>query len=48
MTGLAISALAEAANPYGIDAFEPIIAPLWNGIRHVKGRTLQAFLKAIG
>ncbi|EME27814.1 splicing factor 3B subunit 1 [Galdieria sulphuraria] len=45
---LAIGALAEASSPYGIEAFDSVLKPLWKGIRQHKGKTLAAFLKAIG
>jgi splicing factor 3B subunit 1 len=48
MAALAISALAEAAYPYGIDAFDAALRPLWEGVRANRGKTLAAFLKAIG
>jgi len=48
ITALAISALAEAAHPYGIEAFESVLITLWDGISIYKGKALAAFLKAIG
>ena len=33
VTSLAIAALAEAANPYGIESFDDILNPLWQGAR---------------
>lgn len=33
VTSLAIAALAEAANPYGIESFDDILNPLWIGAR---------------
>ncbi|CAG9326303.1 unnamed protein product [Blepharisma stoltei] len=48
ITALAIAALAEASAPYGIEAFEHIIQPLWEGIKTHSGRALAAFLKAMG
>jgi splicing factor 3B subunit 1 len=33
VTSLAIAALAEAANPYGIESFDDILNPLWTGAR---------------
>jgi splicing factor 3B subunit 1 len=47
-TALALSALAEAAAPYGIEAFDSVLKPLWKGIRQQRGKGLAAFLKAIG
>lgn len=48
ITALALSALAEAAFPYGIEAFDSVLRPLWKGIRQHRGKGLAAFLKAIG
>jgi splicing factor 3B subunit 1 len=48
ITALGLSALAEAAFPYGIEAFDSVLRPLWKGIRQHRGKGLAAFLKAIG
>lgn len=48
ITSLALAALAEASTPYGIDAFASVLIPLWEGITQYKGKSLAAFLKAIG
>jgi splicing factor 3B subunit 1 len=48
ITALALSALAEASNPYGIEAFDSVLIPLWDGISMYRGKALAAFLKAIG
>ena len=48
ITALCIAALAEAAAPYGIESFDPVLKPLWYGIRKHRGKGLAAFLKAIG
>lgn len=48
MTALALAALAESAAPYGIESFDDVLKPLWLGIRQHRGKTLAAFLKAIG
>jgi splicing factor 3B subunit 1 len=45
---LAIAALAEAANPYGIESFDEILSPLWLAGKRSRGKNLAAFLKAIG
>jgi len=45
---LALAALAEAASPYGIESFDSVLRPLWFGIQKSRGKTLAAFLKAIG
>lgn len=47
-TALSLSALAEAAAPYGIESFDTVLRPLWLGIRKHRGKGLGAFLKAIG
>ena len=48
ITALSLAALAEAAAPYGIEAFDSVLQPLWKGIREHRGKGLAAFLKAIG
>lgn len=48
ITALALSALAEASFPYGIEAFDSVVKPLWKGIKQHRGKGLAAFLKAIG
>lgn len=48
ITALAVASLAEASAPYGIESFDPIIKPLWQGIHNLRNKTLAAFLKAIG
>ena len=45
VTSLAIAALAEAANPYGIESFDEILNPLWQGSR--KQRKKMSLLVAI-
>ena len=45
---MALAALAEAATPYGIEAFDSVLIPLWDGITMHRGKGLAAFLKAIG
>ncbi|ORY66466.1 splicing factor 3B subunit 1 [Pseudomassariella vexata] len=47
-TSLAIAALAEASNPYGIESFDDILNPLWTGARKQRGKGLAGFLKAVG
>eukprot|EP01064_Diplonema_japonicum_P022447 TRINITY_DN3224_c3_g1_i2.p1 TRINITY_DN3224_c3_g1~~TRINITY_DN3224_c3_g1_i2.p1 ORF type:complete len:1226 (+),score=379.07 TRINITY_DN3224_c3_g1_i2:63-3680(+) len=47
-TALALAALAEAAAPYGIEAFDSVVKPLWTGSQELRGKPLEAFLKAIG
>lgn len=48
ITALTLAALAEAAAPYGVEAFDDVLEPLWKGVRLLRGKTLAAFLKAIG
>mmetsp|Transcript_20149 Transcript_20149/g.60219 ORF Transcript_20149/g.60219 Transcript_20149/m.60219 type:complete len:1222 (-) Transcript_20149:178-3843(-) len=48
ITALSLAALAEAASPYGIEAFDTVLRPLWKGICEHRGKGLAAFLKAIG
>ncbi len=48
MTALSLAALAESAAPYGIESFDDVLKPLWLGIRAHRGKTLAAFIKAIG
>ncbi|KAH3680554.1 hypothetical protein WICPIJ_008245 [Wickerhamomyces pijperi] len=48
VTANSLASLAEAASPYGIESFECVLEPLWNGIRKHRGRALAAFLKCIG
>ncbi|KAK3485661.1 U2 snRNP component prp10 [Neurospora crassa] len=38
VTSLAIAALAEASNPYGIESFDDILNPLWTGARKQRGK----------
>jgi splicing factor 3B subunit 1 len=48
VTALALASLAEAAAPYGIESFDPVLEPLWAGVSEYRGKSLAAFLKAIG
>eukprot|EP00727_Mastigamoeba_balamuthi_P003128 m51a1_g12812 putative splicing factor 3b subunit 1 isoform x1 (736) ;mRNA; f:73-3340 len=48
ITALALAALAESSTPYGIESFDSVLRPLWYGIREHSGKSLAAFLKAIG
>lgn len=47
IAALAIASLAEASAPYGIESFDSVLKPLWEGIRMHRGKTLAAFLRAI-
>lgn len=48
MSALALAALAESASPYGIEAFDSVLRPLWKGVKAARGKALAALLKAIG
>ena len=48
ITALTCASLAEAAYPYGIESFDSVIRPLWKGAMEQHGKSLAAFLKAIG
>src|SRR5271156_5705453 len=48
ITALALSALAAAAAPYGIESFDPVLKPLWISVRRTRGKNLAATLRAIG
>jgi splicing factor 3B subunit 1 len=48
ITALALSALAEAATPYGIESFDPVLRPLWISVRRTRGKNLAATLRAVG
>ncbi|KAL5007763.1 hypothetical protein ScPMuIL_016569 [Solemya velum] len=47
-TALALAALIESITPYGIEALESVLSPIWKGIRTCRGKELAAFLKAVG
>lgn len=44
-TANCITQLAENVYPYGIESFEPMLEPLWVGVKRHRGRALGAFLK---
>ncbi len=48
ITAHALAALAEAAFPYGSEAFDAVAPALWSGVKNHTGKTLAAYLKAIG
>ena len=48
ISALAIAALAEASYPYGIECFESVLKPLWQGAQEHRGKALSAFIKSIG
>eukprot|EP00760_Papus_ankaliazontas_P010912 PhM_4_TR14572/c0_g2_i1/m.102746/K12828/SF3B1, SAP155; splicing factor 3B subunit 1 len=47
-TALAISSLAEAAAPFGIEHFQQAAVRLYEGINRFHGKVLLGFLKAMG
>lgn len=47
-TANTLAQLADTVSPYGIEAFEPILEALWRGLKNHRGRSLAAFLRAIG
>lgn len=48
ITAVTLAALAEASSPYGIEAFDNILRQIWLGTRQQRGKTLAAYLKAVG
>jgi splicing factor 3B subunit 1 len=48
ITALTCAALAEASHPFGAESFDVAIRPLWKGAMEQNGKSLAAFLKAIG
>lgn len=48
MTAQAVSSLAQSCQPYGIECFNPVLEPLWRGIKRNRGRELAASLKSLG
>lgn len=47
VTALTLAALAEASHPYGVEAFEPVLPALWQGVQQYRGKGLAAFVKAL-
>ncbi|KAM3165131.1 hypothetical protein ACU8KH_00893 [Lachancea thermotolerans] len=47
-TAQSIASLAQSSYPYGIDAFNYVLEPLWRGIRTHRGKALASFLRALG
>jgi splicing factor 3B subunit 1 len=45
---LAISELAAASAPFGIESFDRILERLWNGLNSSHSRLLASFLQAVG
>lgn len=48
ITAMALSSLAEAAQPYGIECFAGALKPLFDGVRTLSNKRLAAYLKAVG
>ena len=48
ITALALAALAEASFPYGIESFDCVLGSLWSSVKTLRGKSLAAFLKAVG
>ena len=44
ITALSLAALAEAATPYGIEAFDSVLVRLWKGIRYVWKTELHLYI----
>jgi hypothetical protein len=44
ITALGIAALAEAAAPYGIESFDTVLKPLWNGIKQHRGKVRKILI----
>ena len=45
---LALAALAEASFPYGIESFDCVLGTLWESVKTLRGKSLAAYLKAVG
>ena len=45
---LAVTSLAEAASPFGMESFDILLEDLWSGLNSTRGRTLSGFLQAVG
>jgi splicing factor 3B subunit 1 len=48
ISAMAVLQLAESVQPYGIEAFEVVLEPVWRGLRHHRGKGLAAFVRALG
>jgi splicing factor 3B subunit 1 len=48
ITAQALASLAAAAYPYGVEAFDDVLRPLWQGVKQHRHKALAAFLRAIG
>lgn len=47
-TANTLAQLAEAVQPYGIEAFEPVLEAVSAGLRQHRGRSLAAYLRCVG
>ncbi|SCU98628.1 LAMI_0F15610g1_1 [Lachancea mirantina] len=43
-----LASLAQNSKPYGIEAFNQVLEPLWKGIKMQRGKALASFLRALG
>ncbi|AMD21196.1 HEL084Wp [Eremothecium sinecaudum] len=43
-----VASLAQNSYPYGIEAFNCTLEPIWKGVRTHRGKILSSFLKALG
>lgn len=48
ISAMAVLQLAESVQPYGVEAFEVVLEPVWRGLRHHRGKALAAFVRALG
>lgn len=47
ITALGIAALAEAAAPYGIESFDSVLKPLWQGIKQHRGKVSHSMFELL-
>lgn len=48
VTANTMALLGESVRPYGAEAFETVLEPIWNGFKNHRGRSLAAFLRCMG
>lgn len=48
VTANTMALLGESVRPYGAEAFEKSLEPIWNGLKNHRGRSLAAFLRCMG
>ncbi|AEY96553.1 FADR334Wp [Eremothecium gossypii FDAG1] len=48
MAAQSVASLAQSSHPYGIEAFNVALEPLWRGVKTHRGKALAAFLRALG